>query len=400
MPDGSFVRPVLWVPLVAPRGAGKTPAMDKAFGRLRELDAAEHDRYREELAVYQELPAKDRARAVKPADTTRRVDDATLEVVARFLNSGDGCGVVESDELSGWLQSIGQYKSVSGDKGRWLAMWSSSPWRYQRVSGEKSGAVGIDFYIQRPVVSVVGGIQPHLHHLLGDADSGFRPRWLPHCASLETVTWGSRVHPAASWESAVEKLYNARQSRTWELSGDALRLWQQQCGEWKKQARGSENAAASAALDKSDIQSARIALVIAESMNPGAGGEVPADAMRCALALTNYVMNCWRAMPGQEAFALSRRDEILSQKVDELASWLDTRKERRATRTQVKESAVAGVRTAQDVATLFTAYAAVYPGTVVMEKPAGGGRPGQVVYAPARGSLAVTADLPSHPAGV
>lgn len=393
MPDESLVRPTLWIPLVAPRGSGKTPAMDKAFGKLRDLDAAAHGYYREELLTWNELQAKDRKGIDAPRDTTRRIDDATLEVVARFLDRGDGTAVVESDELSGWLQSIGQYKNASGgDKGRWLSMWSAQPWRYQRVGADRAGAVGIDMYIQRPVVAIVGGIQPHLHNLLGDADSGFRPRWLPHCAPLKKTEWAGRGSSRAeTWETAIEKLYQLRAPRQWRLEGEALAIWRAQCLKWKTQARGSENASASAALDKSDIQSARIALVIAESMNPGAGGEIPLAAMECAVAITDYVMNCWRALPGHESFALSKRDEILNTKVDELANWLETRKEQKATRTQIKESAVGGVRTADDVSTLIAAYAKTYPGTVVDEKPPGGGRPGQVVYAPHRESLSVIA---------
>ena len=126
MPDESLVRSVLWVPLVAPRGAGKTPSMDKALGKLRELDAVAHDEYRTRLAEYQAMSVKDRASAGMPRDTTRRIDDVTLEVVARWLDCGDGTGVVEADELSGWLESIGQYKRSSGDKGRWLALWSEA----------------------------------------------------------------------------------------------------------------------------------------------------------------------------------------------------------------------------------------------------------------------------------
>ena len=126
MPDESLVRSVLWVPLVAPRGAGKTPSMDKALGKLRELDAVAHDEYRTRLAEYQAMSVKDRASAGMPRDTTRRIDDVTLEVVARWLDCGDGTGVVEANELSGWLESIGQYKRSSGDKGRWLALWSEA----------------------------------------------------------------------------------------------------------------------------------------------------------------------------------------------------------------------------------------------------------------------------------
>jgi hypothetical protein len=204
----------------------------------------------------------------------------------------------------------------------------------------------------------------------------------------------------SEWESAVEKLYQMRRRREWELTGEAFDMWRRQCAEWKRRARGSENPSASAALDKSDIQSARIALVIAESMFPGAAGPVPADAMRCAIAITGYVMNCWRALPGHETFALSRRDEVLSRKVDELASWLETRETRKATRTQIKEAHVAGVRTAADANVLLAAYAAVYPGTVVQHQPDGGGRPGQMVHAPSRRSQRAGGSISLHTTGV
>lgn len=190
MPDESEVRAALWISQLAPTGAGKTPAADKAFAKLRDLDAKAWGEYRTQLELWQAKPAKERENESAPRDETIRIDDATLEAVARWLaGGGDTTGVVETDELSGWLQSIGQYKRVSGDKGRWLAMWSCQPWRSQRVGADKTGGVGIDIFIERPVVTVTGGLQPHLHHLLGEPESGFRACFLPHMAT-GTVEWG------------------------------------------------------------------------------------------------------------------------------------------------------------------------------------------------------------------
>lgn len=53
------------------------------------------------------------------------------------------------------------------------------------------------------------------------------------------------------------------------------------------------------------------------------------------------------------------------------------------------------MRRAEDVSTLLAAYAAVYPGTIVQQQPDGRGRPGQVVYAPVRGSRTVDSKPPS-----
>jgi hypothetical protein len=377
MPDGSQVRPVLWIPLIAPRGAGKTPAMDAAMSLVRQLDAAEHERYREAVSDWQQMSVKDRGKF--PPDPTRRIDDATLEALVRWLNRGDGTGLVESDELSGWLQAIGQYKRTSGDKGRWLAMWSAQPWRYQRVGGD------LDICISRPVVSLVGGLQPHLHPLLGDEDSGFRPRWLPHMAPLSPVAWDTRPCEPTEWDAAISKLYEARDRREWTLGGEPLDLWKDASARWKRQARGAESAATSAALDKSDIQCARVALIISESIHPGAGGPVGLDAMTSAVAIVEYAMNCWRALPDQSAFALSIRDEKLAQKVDQLASWLETRAGGQATKREIQQARVAGARTAKDLNILLTEYAAVHPGALLADQPTGARGPsGVIVKAPAR----------------
>lgn len=380
MPDDALVRPVLWIALVAPRGAGKTPAMDTALDSLRELDSAAHEDYRRAMAQWREKPQKERGDL--PSDPTRRIDDATLESIARWLDRGDGTGLVESDELSGWLQSIGQYKRISGDKGRWLAMWSAQAWRYQRVGNDRDG--GKDIYITRPVLSILGGIQPHLHYLLGDEDSGFRPRWLPHMTPLTSVEWGRRNHQPNQWNKAIRALYALRKPREWVLTGEAETLWQAATREWKRQARNAESSAASAALVKSDIQCARVALVIAESMNPGAGGQLPREAMTCAIAITEYVMNCWRALPEQHSFALSIRDEKLARKIDQLASWLENCDGHSATRREILRANVAGVRSAAQLDLLLAEYEQVHPGTVIRERTGKRGPASATVRAPAR----------------
>jgi hypothetical protein len=368
MPDDSVVRPVLWVAMIGPRGAGKTPALDIALDSLRELDAAAHAEYRRgELA----------------SDPTRRIDDATLESVARWLNAGDGTGLVESDELSGWLQNIGQYKRNSGDKGRWLALWSAQPWRYQRV-GDKRGTNGVDLYIAHPVVSVLGGIQPHLHYLLGDEDSGFRPRWLPHLAPLGIIEWRKRHHFPADWDKTIRDLYERREARQWTLDGEALQIWQAQSRKWKRRAHGAESTSVSAALDKSDIQCARIALVLAESMFPGQGGKLPLEAVESAVGIVDYVLDCWRALPEHSVFALSRRSEKLARTVDQLTSWLETRESRKASRRDILRANVAGVRTAGQLDMLLAEYMAVYPGHVREERLGSRGPAGIVVHAPRR----------------
>lgn len=56
-------------------------------------------------------------------------------MVARWLAAGDGTGGVDADELAEWLRGLSKYRKDSGtDAARWLGLWSTQPWRHQRVS--------------------------------------------------------------------------------------------------------------------------------------------------------------------------------------------------------------------------------------------------------------------------
>jgi hypothetical protein len=355
-----IVRPCLWIPLIAPAGGGKTPAITFARRKLRQLDAETHAGYSQELAMWLATPPKDRGEP--PADLTRLINDITIEMVARWLAAGDGTGGVDADELAEWLRSLSKYRQQGGtDAARWLGLWSAQPWRYQRVDKH------IDLLVPRPVPTVCGGIQPHLLHLLGPEGDGMRPRWLPHM-SLTTDLAPRAGGATEKWDEAVEALYGARELRTWTMGEDVLRLWQGAQRRWKAAQKGAESPSATAALAKADEQAARLALVIAESLNPAAGGEIPVEAMTAAIAIIDYTLDCWRALPGHDVLSLSRRDWTLNQAVDQLAEWLE-RHGGSADRREIQRARVAGARTSDALSALLTTYEATYPGSVRAETP-------------------------------
>jgi hypothetical protein len=279
------------------------------------------------------------------------------------------------------LNGIGRYRSVGdgGERGRWLSLWSAQPWRYQRASDE------LDLSIVRPVLTICGGLQPPLHHLLGGEGDGFRPRWLPHLATLDTSRRPSRTMvDTTAWEKTITALYEARHPRTWALSQDAFTVWDAARERWKYQASGAETPSVSAALVKADMQCARIALVLAESLAPGKGGEVSGEVMGAAVAITEYVMGCWRALPEREALTLSRKDEALQRGVDQLADWLEQHGGK-AKRSVLRAAKVAGARTNDELDALLGRYEAVYPGSLRKERTGARGPESLVVYAPRRG---------------
>lgn len=384
-------RPALWVPLIAPRGAGKSPAQDFAYRTLRDLNAKSCEQFHDELQIWNEQPKKDRGR--RPVDTSILVDDATIEVIARFLARGSGISSVDVDELRGWLESMGRYRSGGdgGERGRWLSLWSGAPWRYQRVSNDT------ELFVRRPVVTICGGLQPPYHHLLGSEDDGFRPRWLPHLVQLDTTLKQGKPGDTAKWDEAITALYGLREHRTWRMSRAAHNAWNAAQSRWKQEAGGTETASVAAALIKADRQCARVALVLAESIAPGAGGEVSREVMVCAVALVDYTLDCWRAMPDRDGLTLSRRDEKLQGAVDALADWLEQHGGK-ADRRQLTRAKAAKCRTVAELNQVLLMYEEIYPGSVREERTGTRGPVGTVVYAPRRSqkrSLGETVDVDS-----
>ncbi len=384
-----IVRPCLWIPLIAPPGGGKTPAITLARRKLRELDASMHATYSDELQEWLATPAKDRGEP--PPDRTRLINDITIEMVARWLAAGDGTGGVDADELTEWLRSLSKYRQGGGtDAARWLGLWSTQPWRYQRVASH------IDLLVPRPVITVCGGIQPQFLPLLGREGDGMRPRWLPHM-SLTTELDPKGGCPAPAWDAAVTKLYEGRNSRTWTMSDRSLDLWRAAQRRWKAAQQGLESPSVTAALAKADEQAARIALVIAESLNPAAGGEVPGEAVTAAIAIIDYTLAAWRALPGGEILALSRRDAELADAVDKLAEWLE-RHGGNASARDLRRAHVAGIRTPAKLNDVLDEYEATYPGSVRQETPeerkGKRGPAGLYVFAPRREHVE---SLPSRP---
>jgi hypothetical protein len=361
-------RPIIWTANIAPRGAGKTPSQDLAFDPLRNHDA---------LVAEEE------------DGTEILLGDQTLEALARTLHESHGAGALDMDELSVLLHGIGEYKGGGGgDRGRLLQLWSGAPWAYTRVGGGGNKTNAVKVRVPRPTLVICGGLQNELHELLGDEQSGMRPRWLLHVAEMPTST--GTLHGAAptDWQLLLGGLLIPLRStsRTWRLDEQGRAAFQHYRTTWKAQARQIETASTCAALVKADIHLARVALVFAESEAPAGGGTIPVDLIDRAAQVIEYTLNCWRALPEQGGMSLSYRDETLDRGIPRLVAWLEEHG-RQAARRDLLRAHVAGVRTAHDLALLLLRYEAVYPGTVTAIAPEHGGPTQALVTAPARRPL-------------
>jgi Protein of unknown function (DUF3987) len=360
-------RAILWLPLLAPRGAGKSPAQDLAFWPLRRHDAA-----------------------LEGDDGRVLLGDTTVEALARDLHAASGAATLELDELAVLLRGMGEYKGgASGDRGRFLALWTGAPWSYRRVGSSGKAANAIRLNISMPTLVICGGLQPALHDLLGGEEDGLRPRWAPHLAAMPGST-GKLIETCvpADWQTLVGGLLLPirGKSRVWKFDSEALGYFEEYRGQWKAQSREHETASTSAALAKADLQLGSVVLALAEASNPGKGGDVDADLVHDGAQIVNFVMDCWRALPEQGGFALSRVDETLDRAIPRLIAWLDDHGGK-ASKRELQRAHVAGVRTAADLEKLLARYVQRYPGTLTTAPQKDGkGLPTVIVSAPARRS--------------
>ena len=183
----------------------------------------------------------------------------------------------------------------------------------------------VSLYVPEPVVSITGPLVPGNLHLLGKPGSGFRPRWLPFYAPAAPPAWNDAGAYPGEWTECIASLIENRQAREWSLTGKARSRWEIARQRWHDQQYQPEPDDVIEALRKADTQALRIALVIAESMNPGAGGEISAEAVSCAVAIMDYCINVWRALPGNSTMTVSRREDVMDTAHRRLVAWLETR---------------------------------------------------------------------------
>ena len=409
--DAKTIKAILWTVLVGVASSGKSPAYEHAFSLIRKAYTAQRDQYAADLASWREQAETQGKKEAGPPPARPEpfeLDDATTEAVARWLiaRGEDTSGSIVDDELTAFLEGLNQYKGGQGsDLSKWLKLWTGAPLHIQRVG--KGGPVNeVSLYVPEPVVSITGPLVPGNLHLLGKPGSGFRPRWLPFYAPAAAPAWNEAGAYPDEWTKCITGLIAARQPREWSLTGKARARWEIARQRWHDQQYRPEPDDVIEALRKADTQALRISLVIAESMNPGADGEMPADAVSCAVAIVDYCISVWRALPGNSTMTVSRREDVMDTAHRRLIAWLETRPpcteglpegstprpgaSRREVQLWLHESP-------KKLNELILEHRDRWPDCVVPVKSDHGGRPTVWLYAPPRGFVqAPGAMLPQH----
>lgn len=177
-----IVKPIVYIAIVAPPGASKTPAIKKAFFPLQEYDKASYaayklqlDEYKLKLQEYNSLKNKKNADKPEPPPFYQLIiNDSTIEMLGHILSINQyGCCLL-NDELAGFIKKMNKYNSNNDELQKWLSLWSGEPLLIQRIERGNDK-------IEKPFCSVVGGIQPGVMSLLSSNENehnGFFHRFL------------------------------------------------------------------------------------------------------------------------------------------------------------------------------------------------------------------------------
>lgn len=191
----------LWVALMGPPSAKKSPIISTATGPLCRLDVQMMRAWQQRINEYDDLSAEDKKAVPRPMQTRLRIEDATVEAAQQVLEGSPWGILLLQDELSGFFGAMDKYnggKGAQADRAFWLRSFNGGQFALNRVG---RGAAIID----NLSVSMLGGIQPEpLRKIAGDrVDDGLLQRLFP--IMLRTATMG-RDEPMPPVNAAYQVL--------------------------------------------------------------------------------------------------------------------------------------------------------------------------------------------------
>jgi hypothetical protein len=272
---GWHERPALWVALVAPTGAGKTPALAAARAPFLHLQ-------REDLARWQDSRYRHNTVPDTILTATGGVDD-----LARILQRNPGCTVVR-DELYGLIRSLDRHQGQ--ERQAWLSLWSGEP--LLPVDPRLPG-------VPEPVVSLVGGLQPGLLSRVRDrAQDGFLERFLLVYPETPLLRWSAPDALAAPDDDGILSLLRtlAALPGTGPSAGAVVAFDPDAAARWARWVNGNieqhlaTGGPVAAYYRKLPAHAARLALILHALWHPD-DPTVPItrDTLLCAILLVEYV---------------------------------------------------------------------------------------------------------------
>jgi hypothetical protein len=178
---------VLWMALVGPPSAHKSPAMGDVRKALTQIDRRLEARWRSEcdlleanyeIELAQATKKKSVKKPAKPPLPQLLHDDTTIEKLTVNMAGNPHGAIVCYDELASWLSSFTRYSAdgdSSGARAFWNKAYSAGRHKRDRVKNE-----GPPIIVEAAACSVMGAIQPErLRQFWSTTNDGMLARLVP-----------------------------------------------------------------------------------------------------------------------------------------------------------------------------------------------------------------------------
>jgi len=183
----------IWLAVVGKAGLGKTPSIHNIIKPLLSANNKEIKNYikqSEKYEYYEKLTAKEKKEHEeihKPKKSQFIANDITIEALVELHQENKNSIGVFKDELAGWFKDMNKYREGS-DLEFWLSTWSGKAISLNRKTAKSS-------FVDKPLVSVLGGIQPRILNLFyteDNKDNGFMDRMLLTYPNLDIEKWNDK----------------------------------------------------------------------------------------------------------------------------------------------------------------------------------------------------------------
>lgn len=364
--------PMIWAAAVCEPGQGKSPTLEAVAQPLRWRESETYAAYKRELDIWQEqqrewngLHKQERGPAPeRPLWPRLLIDDITTEELGNLLSEHPRGLIQLLDEMSALVRGFDQYKAKGGgsDRSRYLKMWSASPLHIDR-----KGSHDKPIYVERPYLSIVGGLQPDVVEDLRDRkkNDGFLDRFL-FCyePGARPRPW-SETEVSARTRGAYHHLFERLLSLEMEPGSHGLpeplllrktaaghRAWVGYYDEHEEERTDPDLQPPQLVgyYEKCKAYAARFGLVVhsvRQVEEPGLGDGIDENSVGRAWAIIDY----YKAQ-AREVYGLLNRSALDGQ-VEALLAWLRRKGARRISAREACRAGVAGLRTASAAVQVF-----------------------------------------------
>lgn len=221
--DGIYVNKLsLWSIVVGISGAGKTEFASKVFQPILKRNAKLVQEYEDAMKDWN-------GKGKEPEAKDFRLHSITLEALVEKINLNPDGLLLYRGELSGWVGGFGKYSKDDAEYASWIEVWDGKTFPCHTKTGNKKVINAKD-----PVLSVIGGVQPHIMKRFAKADilgSGFLGRLLmvyPPLCYPESAPQGEFDSELLDW---WEEFLNVNYNTTAQLlfTNDAMDIYHDYC---------------------------------------------------------------------------------------------------------------------------------------------------------------------------